>query len=355
MTTHSRPCRHACSPLSPRATPRHFASETTPAFARKRGQRWRRRITATSAVMAMSVDSARRQPAAGDLRDRLRSFLRLQRHCCELALAGLVLPKLTLVLCHELAHVENDECARRILSNGTRSCCLAGANGTIEPDAVERTVRSGRCTFPSRARSVSPTQRKSAPSIRRTSVKAIWRGPRRSTSSSTWMALVSPTLSPGSAARRRRSRGRQESMCSVSADKNGMAAAKAVVSSTGRWRASSSIAASSRPARLENALPQRLVGRKLQDGGLAASRFPRQCDGCASRSSASRLAPRILFRGRRTAFSPSCLRGDCRSARQGGVALLHVIGVVDAASCARGTRSQRTLKPGVDLRAILAG
>jgi threonine aldolase len=45
------------------------------------------------------------------------------------------------VLCHELAHVETDECgAPEFFSNGMKVLLLPGANGKIDPAAIERTV-----------------------------------------------------------------------------------------------------------------------------------------------------------------------------------------------------------------------
>lgn len=46
------------------------------------------------------------------------------------------------ILCHELAHVETDECgAPEFFSNGTKVLLLSGENGKISPGAIERTVR----------------------------------------------------------------------------------------------------------------------------------------------------------------------------------------------------------------------
>ena len=46
------------------------------------------------------------------------------------------------ILCHETAHVETDECgAPEFFSNGTKILLLPGADGKIEPDAIERQVR----------------------------------------------------------------------------------------------------------------------------------------------------------------------------------------------------------------------
>lgn len=46
------------------------------------------------------------------------------------------------ILCHELAHVETDECgAPEFFSHGTKLLQLSGENGKIDPAAIERAVR----------------------------------------------------------------------------------------------------------------------------------------------------------------------------------------------------------------------
>src|SRR3954469_11348694 len=46
------------------------------------------------------------------------------------------------VLCHEIAHVETDECgAPEFFSNGTKVLLLSGENGKIEPASIERMVK----------------------------------------------------------------------------------------------------------------------------------------------------------------------------------------------------------------------
>ncbi|NOQ51297.1 MAG: aminotransferase class V-fold PLP-dependent enzyme [Desulfuromonadaceae bacterium] len=45
------------------------------------------------------------------------------------------------IICHEMAHVETDECgAVEFFSNGTKILLVPGADGKIDPDAVTRTV-----------------------------------------------------------------------------------------------------------------------------------------------------------------------------------------------------------------------
>jgi threonine aldolase len=63
------------------------------------------------------------------------------------------------ILCHEIAHVETDECgAPEFFSNGTKVLLLSGANGKIDPECIERVVkRRSDVHFP-KPRVVSVTQ-----------------------------------------------------------------------------------------------------------------------------------------------------------------------------------------------------
>src|SRR6476661_1950859 len=46
------------------------------------------------------------------------------------------------ILCHELAHVETDECgAPEFFSNGTKVLLLSGEQGKIDPASIERMVK----------------------------------------------------------------------------------------------------------------------------------------------------------------------------------------------------------------------
>lgn len=63
------------------------------------------------------------------------------------------------ILCHELAHVERDECgAPEFFSNGTKVLLLSGANGKVEPEAVERMVLQRSDIHYPKPRAVSLTQ-----------------------------------------------------------------------------------------------------------------------------------------------------------------------------------------------------
>jgi threonine aldolase len=63
------------------------------------------------------------------------------------------------ILCHELAHVERDECgAPEFFSNGTKVLLLPGANGKVEPAAIEKMVRQRTDIHYPKPRAVTLTQ-----------------------------------------------------------------------------------------------------------------------------------------------------------------------------------------------------
>jgi len=63
------------------------------------------------------------------------------------------------VLCHELAHVETDECcAPEFFSNGTKVLLLNGDNGKIDPASIERMVKRRTDIHYPKPRVVSLTQ-----------------------------------------------------------------------------------------------------------------------------------------------------------------------------------------------------
>ena len=63
------------------------------------------------------------------------------------------------ILCHRLAHVENDECgAPEFFSNGTKVLLLDGADGKLTPDEIERAVRRRIDIHFPKPRTVSVTQ-----------------------------------------------------------------------------------------------------------------------------------------------------------------------------------------------------
>jgi threonine aldolase len=63
------------------------------------------------------------------------------------------------ILCHEIAHVETDECgAPEFFSNGTKVLLLSGENGRIDPASIERMVKRRTDIHFPKPRVVSVTQ-----------------------------------------------------------------------------------------------------------------------------------------------------------------------------------------------------
>jgi threonine aldolase len=80
------------------------------------------------------------------------------------------------VLCHELAHVETDECgAPEFFSNGTKVLLVPGANGKMDPAGIERMVtRRSDIHYP-KPRVVSVTQATEVGTVYTPDeLKAIW-------------------------------------------------------------------------------------------------------------------------------------------------------------------------------------
>jgi threonine aldolase len=80
------------------------------------------------------------------------------------------------ILCHELAHVETDECgAPEFFSNGTKVLLIPGENGKIDPVAIERTVKKRTDLHFPKPRAVSLTNATEVGTVYTPAeVKAIW-------------------------------------------------------------------------------------------------------------------------------------------------------------------------------------
>src|SRR5882757_8669162 len=80
------------------------------------------------------------------------------------------------ILCHELAHVETDECgAPEFFSNGTKVLLLPGENGKIDPAGIERTVRKRTDLHFPKPHAVSITQSTEVgTAYTPQEIKAIW-------------------------------------------------------------------------------------------------------------------------------------------------------------------------------------
>jgi len=80
------------------------------------------------------------------------------------------------ILCHELAHVETDECgAPEFFSNGTKVLLMPGANGKIDPAGIERMVNKRTDIHYPKPRVVSVTQSTEVGTVYSVAeLKAIW-------------------------------------------------------------------------------------------------------------------------------------------------------------------------------------
>ncbi|MDB6171685.1 MAG: Threonine aldolase [Chthoniobacteraceae bacterium] len=80
------------------------------------------------------------------------------------------------ILCHELAHVETDECgAPEYFSNGTKLLLLPGENGKIAPAGIEATVKRRTDIHFPKPRAVSVTQATEVGTVYKPDeLKAIW-------------------------------------------------------------------------------------------------------------------------------------------------------------------------------------
>jgi len=80
------------------------------------------------------------------------------------------------ILCHELAHVEADECgAPEFFSNGTKVLLVPGADGKIDPAGIERMVKKRTDIHYPKPRAVSLTQATELGTVYSPDeVKAIW-------------------------------------------------------------------------------------------------------------------------------------------------------------------------------------
>jgi len=80
------------------------------------------------------------------------------------------------IVCHELAHVETDECgAPEFFSNGTKVLTVPGADGKVTPEAVERMVKRRTDIHYPKPRAVSLTQSTEVGTVYTPDeLKAVW-------------------------------------------------------------------------------------------------------------------------------------------------------------------------------------
>ncbi len=80
------------------------------------------------------------------------------------------------IICHELAHVETDECgAPEFYSNGTKVLTVSGDNGKVTPEGIERMVRRRSDVHYPKPRAVSLTQATEVGTVYSADeIKAVW-------------------------------------------------------------------------------------------------------------------------------------------------------------------------------------
>ncbi|HKI69988.1 MAG TPA: low specificity L-threonine aldolase, partial [Verrucomicrobiae bacterium] len=80
------------------------------------------------------------------------------------------------IICHELAHVETDECgAPEFFSNGTKVLTVAGANGKVTAEAIEHVVKRRSDIHYPKPRAISLTQATEVGTVYTPDeIKALW-------------------------------------------------------------------------------------------------------------------------------------------------------------------------------------
>lgn len=80
------------------------------------------------------------------------------------------------IVCHELAHVETDECgAPEFFSNGTKMLTVSGPNGKVTPESIERMVKRRTDIHYPKPRAVSLTQSTEVGTVYTPDeIKAVW-------------------------------------------------------------------------------------------------------------------------------------------------------------------------------------
>ena len=254
------------------------------------------------------------------------------------------------ILCHELAHVETDECgAPEFFSNGTKLLLLPGANGKIDPAGIERHGRSSAptCTSQSRVRSALTQTPPNSGRSTAEEVAAIWRdakalGLRLHMDGARFANAVA---SLGCTPKEITWQAGVDVLC-FGGTKNGTGVGEAVVffnrdlAHEFDYRCKQAGQLASKMRFLSAA-----VGRDAARWRLAAARRPRERDGRAAGDGACRHArgddpvPAAGQRASSSSLPPPGDRGAAR-ARAGGSTPSSARAA--AASCARGTRSRRT-------------
>ena len=293
-----------------------------------RGQRRPRAV-----LRRRPLDGPGRRPAPRALRDRLRGLLRLQRHRRQLAGAGLAVPELPL---HHLPRdrPRRDRRVRRagvLLQRHQGPHRRRASTARSTPPAVDWAVRRRTDIHYPKPRVVSLTQATELGTVYTPDeLQAVWRpGQARTACASTWTAPASPTPWPRSAAPPSEITWQAgvDVLC-FGGTKNGMAVGEAVVFFDRELAARVRLPLQAgRPARLQDALPGRALGRHAA----------RTAPGCATPRHANAMAALLhglrdgrprrrgrSTRGRPTASSSSSPPAVARRPARARLALLRL-------------------------------
>ena len=257
------------------------------------------------------------------------------------------------ILCHELAHVETSECgAPEFFANGTKVLLLPGADGKIEPEAIEPAVNKRTdIHYPKAARAEPDAGDRGRHGLfaRRTASADRRRAALR-LCACTWTARGLPTPSSRSASRPRRSPGKRAWTCSASAARRTASPlGEAVVFFNPElarefdYRCKQGGQLASKMRFLSAPWVGHVAGRRL-----AAARPALQRHGQAAGSGDSPRCPasRSRTRSRPTRSSPGCRRRSSQGMHQRGWKFYtHVSPRRMPASCAVGTRRRKTWMP----------
>ncbi|MBI3414663.1 MAG: low specificity L-threonine aldolase [Verrucomicrobia bacterium] len=161
----------------PTAIPRHFASDN---YAGICPEAWSALAEANRDHVAGYGEDTWTQHAADLIRELFETncevfFVFNGTAANSLALASMG-QSYHSILCHETAHVETDECgAPEFFSNGMKVLQVAGPNGKIDPDGIERMVKKRSDVHYPKPRAVSITQATELGTVYSVGeVKAIW-------------------------------------------------------------------------------------------------------------------------------------------------------------------------------------
>jgi threonine aldolase len=152
--------RQTSSPSVPQDDRRQFASDTNAGIC---PEAWDALVAANRGHLPAYGDDPLTQRACDALRELFETdcevfFVASGTAANALALASLC-QSYHAIVCHELAHIETDECgAPEFFSNGTKLLLVEGEAGKVRPDAVQAVVRKRSDVHYPQPRVLSVTQ-----------------------------------------------------------------------------------------------------------------------------------------------------------------------------------------------------